>query len=126
MAAVYWTTEDLDAGRCTLAQLGQARPAVEVLEAVVVLDNSPENMDRVAISTLLRLAQQERDLPTALKAALALLDRTRGRVMPPAQPPMPEPAALPALDEPWLDPNRLSYQANGLANSHRSLGEPCS
>ena len=108
---LYWTTKDLHAGRCSVDQLGQTKPLVEILDPAVVIDNTPEAMTRVGIGTLMRLAQQTRDLPTALKAALALLDRSLGKVMPPQAPAMPpEPTAdLPA--PPWMDPNqRLAYQ----------------
>lgn len=95
-----------------MAQLGEMRPAAEVMDAaVVVLDTSPEAMDRVGTSTLMRLAQQSRDLPTALKAALALLDRTRGRVMPPVQPPASQELPKPEEEWPeWFTSRRLAYQ----------------
>lgn len=104
-----WTTVDLDAGRCTLGQLGKVRPLpeVEILDAVV-LDDSPEAMRSVAINTLLRLAQQNRDLPTALKAANALLDRALPQLQPSALPGSQEKAPL---DWPgWLEARRLAYQ----------------
>jgi len=82
-------------------------PAVEVVR----LDDSPEGIVQTAMHTLLRLAQQTRDLPTSLKAAGMLLDRTLGPVQRPQAPaePSKEPEALPRPT--WYDPaSRLSYQ----------------
>jgi hypothetical protein len=93
----YWTSVDLDAGRCTLDQLGLSRPQQEVLDAAP-MDNSPESMKRVALNTLFRLAQGN-EPHVALKAALALLDRA---------PLLQAPALLASPD--WAAPDRLAYR----------------
>ncbi len=116
----YWTTDDLHAGRCSLAQLGQLRPTVEVLEAIT-LDNSPEAMVRVGISTLLRIAQQQRDIPSALKAAALLLDRALGKVVAPVLPPAPPPT-LPDGSQDW--PEWLTAQRHGYKLPQEGQSQP--
>ncbi len=123
MDAVYWTIEDFDSGRCRADELGKPRPLVEVVDAVQ-LDNSPEAMARVGISTLMRLAQQSNDLPTAFKAAMALVERALGRIPFPVQalPPAPEPPKAP--DEPWLERDKRYTPPHDALPEQRAPSDP--
>jgi hypothetical protein len=110
----YWTYEDMTLGRCGARDIGCPRgnalvtvdaPTVEVTR----LDTSPAGIVRAAVETLLRAAQQTRDLPSAVKAASALLRYY-------APPPQPL-GVLPVGEQEWpawLTQRRLAYQEGEL------------
>ena len=112
--SVYWTTEDLDAGRCGVDDLGRARPVDVVL--LQRIDHTPEQCVQAALNALVRACEQPRDPEPRRKAAALLLNRFLGRVVPqapqaPAQA-LPEPQEAPALsmdEEQWL--NRFARSA---------------
>ena len=122
----YWTYEDMVGGRCRARDIGCPRgnalvtadaPTVEVTR----LDTSPAGIVRAAVETLLRAAQQTRDLGSAVKAASALLRYY-------APPPQPL-GALPVGEQEWpewLTQRRLAYQEGELppADQPQQLPEP--
>jgi hypothetical protein len=96
--SVYWTTEDLDAGRCGADDLGRARPVDVVL--LQRIDHTPEQCVQAALNALVRACEQPRDPAASVKAAALLLDRFLPHVIPQAPQPAP---ALPEPQEPFPD-----------------------
>ena len=124
MPKCVWMFQDYVDGLCSRADVGQVQGAgagaapsgagVGFLTsdgAVTRLDTTPEGIVRAAVTTLLLASQQSHDLPSAVKAASALL-RYYAPPRAPQQPQEPpkDPGALPVPS--WYDPEkRLSYQA---------------
>lgn len=131
MANCYWMFQDYVNGLCSRADVGSIREGAHALtldepRAVVQLDIegplTPALIVETACRTLLRAAQQSRDLPSAVKAAAALL-RYYAPPQVPGQPlDMPEPATVPA--EPWLTARRHLYQQAMENGGFEALAQP--
>lgn len=80
------------------------------------IEYSPRQLAEIAIRSLVRAATQTQDIATAVKASMALLDRTMGRVAAEQAAPLIPPdelEGLPSEDE-WLTARRLAYQVGAV------------
>jgi len=120
----YWDLADSLAFRCRPEDVGTLRPA----EATQVPEGATERQ-RLALALAPRAMRalgrlMDGEGRTALEAARLVLAYAYPE--PPEPPPSPAPASVPpdtgALPPPpWLDPERLSYQADDCLGRHRGL-----
>lgn len=100
-----WSYADHAAGKCRAEDIDRHYDTGGDVVELTRLDSSPAGIVRTAVETLLRAAQQSRDLPSAVKAAAALLRYYAPPVAPQQALPKPE-DAWPE----WMTAERHAYR----------------